>query len=155
MSLSLRPLSDDEFAAWFPQMRDAYAEDMVRDAGIDRENATAMAASQMDELFPGQKPSPQQLVYALEADGEPVGNLWVCDRDTPLQHALFIYNIEIDEAHRGKGYGRAAMDLVESEARRLGVDRVALNVFGRNEVARNLYRSCGYEEFAVSMGKKL
>jgi len=32
---------------------------------------------------------------------------------------------------------------------------VALNVFGGNEVARNLYRSLGYEENAVSMSKKL
>ncbi len=47
------------------------------------------------------------------------------------------------------------MRLVEEEARRLGIDRIALNVFGRNEVARNLYRSLGYEENAVSMGKRL
>ena|SRR3974390_2988375 len=155
MSLSLRPLSSDEFESWFPRMRDGYAEDMTRDAGLAPEKATAMAVSQMDGLFPGGVPSPEQLVYVLEADGERVGELWVCDRDDPVQHSLFIYFIGIDEEHRGKGYGRAAMELAESEARRLGIDRVALNVFGRNEVARNLYRSLGYEENAVSMSKKL
>src|ERR1700749_4941430 len=146
MSLSLRPLSDDEFAAWFPRMRDEYAEDMSQDAGIPPEKAASIAATQMDQLFPGQAPSPHQLVYILEADGERVGELWVCDREDSIQHALFIYFIGIDEQNRGKGYGRAAMELVDSEARRLGIDRVALSVFGRNEVARNLYRSCGYEE---------
>lgn len=155
MSLSLRPLSNDEFEAWVALRRDSYAEDMVKDAGIAPEKATAMASSQMDALFPGRVPSPEQLIYVLEADGEPVGELWVCDRNDPVQHALFIYFIGIDAEHRGKGYGRAAMELAESEARRLGIDRVALNVFGRNEVARNLYRSCGYEENAVSMSKKL
>lgn len=155
MSLALRPLSADEFETWFPRMRDSYAEDMLRDAGLAPEKATAMAASQMDGLFPGRKPSPEQLVYVLEADGERVGELWVCERDDAVQHALYIYFVAIDEAHRGKGYGRAAMELAESEARRLGLDRVALNVFGRNEVARNLYRSLGYEENAVSMSKKL
>jgi ribosomal protein S18 acetylase RimI-like enzyme len=119
------------------------------------EKATALAAAQMNELFPGRAPSPQQLVYVLEADGERVGELWVCDREDRVQHALFIYNIEIDEEHRGKGYGKAAMELAESEARRLGIDRIALNVFGKNEVARNLYRSLGYEENAVSMSKNL
>jgi ribosomal protein S18 acetylase RimI-like enzyme len=155
VSLSLRPLSNDEFASWFPRRRDSYAEDMAKDAGIAPKKAAAMAASQMDALFPGRVPSPEQLVYVLEADGEAVGELWVCDRDDPVQHALFIYFIGIDSEHRGKGYGKAAMELAESEARRLGIDRVALNVFGRNEVARNLYRSCGYEEYAVSMSKKL
>ena len=155
MSLSLRPISNDEFESWFLRVRDGYAEDMASNGGIAPEKATAMAASQMDELFPGRVPSPKQLVYVLEEDGERVGELWVCDRDTPLQHALFIYNIEIDEEHRGKGYGRAAMELAESEARRLGLDRIALNVFGKNEIARNLYRSLGYEENAVSMSKRL
>lgn len=155
MSLSLRPLANDEFESWFPRLRDGYAEDMARDAGMAPEKATALAAAQMDELFPGRAPSPQQLVYVLEADGERVGELWVCDRQDRVQHALFIYNIEIDEEHRGKGYGRAAMELAESEARRLGIDRIALNVFGKNEVARNLYRSLGYEENAVSMSKNL
>jgi ribosomal protein S18 acetylase RimI-like enzyme len=155
VSLSLRPLSNDEFESWFPRMRDSYGQDMARDAGVAPEKAAAMAASQMDALFPGRVPSPEQLVYVLEADGERVGELWLCDRDDPLQHALFIYFVGIDSEHRGKGYGKAAMELVESEARRLGVDRVALSVFGRNEVARNLYRSPGYEENAVSMTKKL
>ena len=116
MSLSLRPLSNDEFEAWFALRRDSYAEDMVKDAGIAPEKATAMAATQMDALFPGRVPSPEQLIYVLEEDGEPVGELWVCDRNDPVQHALFIYFVGIDEEHRGKGYGRAAMELAESEA---------------------------------------
>lgn len=155
MSLSLRPLSDDEFESWFSRVRDGYAADMTRDAGVAPEKATAMAASQMDALFPGHAPSPEQLVYVLEADGDRVGELWLCDRDSPMQHALFIYFVGIDSEHRGKGYGKAAMKLVESEARRLGIDHIALNVFGKNEVARNLYRSLGYEENAISMSKNL
>jgi ribosomal protein S18 acetylase RimI-like enzyme len=45
------------------------------------------------------------------------------------------------------------MVFAEEEARRRGLDRVVLNVFGRNEVARRLYRSLGYEENAVAMSK--
>jgi ribosomal protein S18 acetylase RimI-like enzyme len=45
--------------------------------------------------------------------------------------------------------------MAEEEARRRGIDRVALNVFGGNKVARQLYRSLGYEENAVAMSKKL
>jgi ribosomal protein S18 acetylase RimI-like enzyme len=155
VNLSLRPLPADEFGSWFAAMRDSYAEDMARDAGLAPDRATARAAAQMDELFPGRAPSPDQLVYVVEAAGERVGQLWLCARDDGVQPALFIYFVGIDEDHRGKGYGKAAMELAEAEARRLGMDRVALNVFGRNEVARNLYRSLGYEENAVAMSKKL
>ena len=45
------------------------------------------------------------------------------------------------------------MALLEEEARRLGVPRIELNVFGGNEVARSLYRSLGYGEEAVVMSK--
>jgi ribosomal protein S18 acetylase RimI-like enzyme len=47
------------------------------------------------------------------------------------------------------------MLLAEEEARRRGIGRLALNVFGRNTVARRLYQSLGYEENAVAMSKSL
>jgi ribosomal protein S18 acetylase RimI-like enzyme len=91
----------------------------------------------------------------IEADGEPVGDLWLAERDDGFQPGLFIFDITVDEAFRGRGYGRAAMLFAEEEARRRGRDRIALNVFGGNAVARNLYRSLGYEEDAIAMSKKL
>jgi RimJ/RimL family protein N-acetyltransferase len=45
--------------------------------------------------------------------------------------------------------------LAEAEARSHGLHRIALNVFGGNEVARNLYRSLGYAESAVHMAKDI
>jgi RimJ/RimL family protein N-acetyltransferase len=47
------------------------------------------------------------------------------------------------------------MELAEAEARSHGLHRIALNVFGGNEVARNLYRSLGYAESAVHMAKDI
>jgi ribosomal protein S18 acetylase RimI-like enzyme len=47
------------------------------------------------------------------------------------------------------------MLLAEDEARRRGLTRIELNVFGGNEVARNLYRSLGYVETSAQMAKDL
>jgi ribosomal protein S18 acetylase RimI-like enzyme len=47
------------------------------------------------------------------------------------------------------------MLLAEEEARRRGIGRVALNVFGGNTVARRLYLSLGYEENAIAMSKSV
>jgi ribosomal protein S18 acetylase RimI-like enzyme len=92
----------------------------------------------------------------VEADGEPVGELWLAERpDMSQRPCLFVYDVHIEDAQQGRGYGKAAMLLAEDEARRRGLDRVALNVFGRNELARGLYRSLGYDENAVAMSKTL
>jgi ribosomal protein S18 acetylase RimI-like enzyme len=65
------------------------------------------------------------------------------------------HTVRIGEEHRGRGFARAATEFAEHEARRRGLTHVALNVFGGNEPARNLYRSLGYTENAVSMTKAL
>lgn len=148
-------MHDDEFAEWYPLMRDGYAGDMVRDAGVDPEAAAARAAEQMEQLFPGHRPSDEQLVYVLEADGEAVGNLWLCVRPDGFQPGMFIYFVGVDESQRGHGYGKEAMLLAEEEARRRGCAKISLNVFGGNAVARGLYSSLGYEENAVAMSKRL
>lgn len=153
MSVQLRPMREDEFAAWLPQMRDGYARDMIDHGSFPPEGATAKAAADVEALFPAGRPSTDQLVFVIEADGEPVGDLWLARREDTVLTCLFVYDIYLEEAHRGKGYGKAAMLFAEEEARRRGLDRVALNVFGRNDTARRLYRSLGYEENAVSMSK--
>ncbi len=58
----------------------------------------------------------------------------------------------VDEALRGRGYGRVALEPIALE---LGYDEIGLHVFGDNDVARNLYRSSGYVEIDVTMHKRL
>ena len=155
MAVQLRPMRDEEFEEWYPLARDGYAEQMVDDAGLEPDRAAAKAAADMEQLFPGKQRSAEQLLFVLEADGEPVGNLWLCERDDGFQSGMFVYNVHVDEAQRGRGYGREAMLLAEEETRRRGIGKISLNVFGGNVVARSLYSSLGYEENAVAMSKRL
>jgi ribosomal protein S18 acetylase RimI-like enzyme len=87
-------------------------------------------------------------------DGQVVGQLWVAIVERPRRHA-FVYNLEIDEAHRRRGYGEGAMRAAEDEARRLGVDTIRLHVFGHNTRARPLYDKLGYEPTNIMMSKTL
>ncbi len=155
MNARLRALRDDELTAYRAATELAYAKDVEQHAGMPRELAVAKARREFEALWPGSVPGPNQSIYAVEHAGERVGNLWLAERDNQGRKVLWIYDIEIDEQFRGRGFGRAAMALVEEQARERGLDRVELNVFGRNEIARNLYRSLGYEESAVWMGKNL
>jgi ribosomal protein S18 acetylase RimI-like enzyme len=150
----IRPLREDEYDAFIARGLAFYVEDMVR-AGIDREVAQAKADKDLPQLLPDGLATPGHSMYAIEDGGRFAGYLWLCDRDGELGHSLFVYAVEIDEAFRGRGLGRAAMVFAEEEARRLGIAKVALNVFGGNEVARGLYLSLGYTETAVHMEKSV
>jgi GNAT superfamily N-acetyltransferase len=154
MSVELRPMSEDEYVVWRAQVPLDYAQDMV-DAGMDPDAAREKAERDFPALLPDGLTTEGQDLYTVANDGEKVGILWVCERDVEGGRVLFIYDVRLDESQRGKGYGRAAMELAEAEAKRRGLARVALNVFGGNEVARNLYRSLGYDEIAIWMTKSV
>jgi ribosomal protein S18 acetylase RimI-like enzyme len=149
----IRPLREDEYGTFIERAMAFYVDDMVR-AGIDRDVAQVKADKDLPQLLPDGLGTRNHFMYAIEDDGRFAGYLWLCDREGDLGHSLFVYAVEIDEAFRGRGLGRAAMVFAEEEARRLGIAKVALNVFGGNEVARGLYLSLGYAETAVHMEKR-
>ncbi len=68
--------------------------------------------------------------FGLYADGEPVGLLLLWDsRRDPEKAAdeLYVWRLMIAAGHQRRGHGRAAMQWVVEEARRLGVAQVALS----------------------------
>lgn len=134
-------------------MRDGYARDLELNGGLARDQARRKASTDIEQLFPHGEQSSDQSVFVIEVDDEAVGNLWVSEREMNSDRHLWIYDIRIRDDYRGRGYGRRAMLLAEVEARRRGLNRVALNVFGGNEVARGLYRSLNYTENAIVMSK--
>lgn len=153
MGIAMRPIRPDELPGWLAHTREGYAEDMVRNAGASPDQARAKAEADTDSLFPDGSPSAEQFVYVVEVDGEPAGQIWFAVRDGEFGRMIWVFSVEIDAGFRGRGLGRAAMLFVEDEARRRGIPRIALNVFGGNEVARGLYLSLGYDEVAVEMAK--
>lgn len=150
----VRRLREDEYDAFIERAMAFYVDDMVR-AGIERDVAQAKADKDLPQLLPDGLATPDHFMYAIEHDGRFAGYLWLCNRDGELGHSLFVYAVEIDDELRGRGLGRAAMVFAEEEAQRLGIAKVALNVFGGNAAARHLYLSLGYEETAVHMEKRV
>jgi ribosomal protein S18 acetylase RimI-like enzyme len=67
----------------------------------------------------------------------------------------WVYDVEVDDAFRGRGYGRDAMLLAEAEARSRGMRSLGLNVHGSNTISRSLYASLGYQVTAQQMKKTL
>jgi ribosomal protein S18 acetylase RimI-like enzyme len=151
----LRPLRDDEYHAWRRALTDGYAEDIEKLADTPRAAARAKAETDMATILPQGLATVGHWIFALEVGGERVGQLWLAERTMDGRRVMYVYNVEVDELHRGAGLGRAAMLLAEAQARARGIGRIELNVFGGNAVARRLYQSLGYVERAISMGKDL
>lgn len=65
-----------------------------------------------------------------------------------------IFRLMIDQAHQGKGYGRAAMEQVVGRLRaQPGCSEILIAYQTTNEAARQLYASLGFIEESTSDGK--
>ena len=154
--MRLRHPSAEEYASWSATALDAYIDDIVASGSMNREAAEETGRRGDAELLPEGLDTPGQLIFRVEVDAQPVGWLWLALQNPRAEAGVgFIYDIQIDEALRGRGYGRAVMRLAEEEARRNGLHALALNVFGQNAIARALYSSLGYRETSVQMRKDL
>ena len=154
-AVRLRPMRPDELPAFVEHSIVSYALGIETQGGQTAEFARKKSEEDHAAVLPDGLETPGHTLWIVEAGDAPVGVLWLAERDSGGRRVIFIYDVEIDEAHRGKGYGRAAMELAEEQARAQGIGRIELNVFGGNEVARKLYLSLGYVETSVQMGKDL
>jgi ribosomal protein S18 acetylase RimI-like enzyme len=154
-ALRLRPMRDDELAAFLPRGEEGYRRQLTDFAGMSEAEARAKAARDYANVFPGGRVQEDHFVFVVETEPEArrVGYLVYALRAEGRK--AWLYELEIDEAERGRGYGGEAMRLFEEDTRARGVQEVGLNVFAGNDVARSLYRSAGYHEQSVWMIKRL
>jgi ribosomal protein S18 acetylase RimI-like enzyme len=147
----LRPLREDEYAAWGAAHQSEYERGLVEFAGLAPEAARTKADHDFPAVLPDGLATADTWIWAVEEDGRRVGTVFLGLRGG----GAWLYDITIDGAERGRGYGRAAMLALEDEVRALGHESVGLNVWAGNEVARGLYRSLGYAEESVHLRKAL
>jgi ribosomal protein S18 acetylase RimI-like enzyme len=151
MDIRLRPLRQDELAQFLAALRREYVRGMIEDAGMTPAAAEEKADADHRSLFPDGTVQAEHRIAQLENDGgDHVGHVWWAPRGAGR---AFVYDLFIEEHFRGGGLGRRALELVEEDARAEGLSGIDLNVWGRNEVARRLYRSAGFDERAVFMSK--
>jgi ribosomal protein S18 acetylase RimI-like enzyme len=177
-SVRLDPMTEDEFVAWLVPSVRAYAQERVISGGWSERDALEYAKNEFMTLLPNGVNSGEQHLLTVRvteggadggaedggagngtdesaAVGANVGAVWIGMRLRAGMSEAYVYNIVIDEAQRGKGYGRAAMLAAIEKSRELGAASVGLHVFGHNTSARSLYRSLGFVETNVSMSFSL
>ena len=151
----LVPMTQPEFDAFLERLIPDYAADNVRAGYWSEEEALEKSRKQTMSLLPDGLQTKDHYLYTLYEGDNAVGMIWLrAELDRPIKSG-FIFDVEIKEEFRGKGYGKQAMLLIEEKARELGVKRMGLHVFGYNNVAKNLYERIGYKVSSMNMLKDL
>ena len=151
----LRKMLAEEYSQYLPRLMEGYAQDLSRNLDLPIDAARERSKKQTSDLLNQGVDTPGHLIYTvcLENSLESVGVLWVFVDDAKKE--AFIYDIEIKEAFRGKGLGRAALLAIEDPLRVRGIEKLGLHVFGDNPIAIHLYESLGYKVFSMNMRKRL
>ncbi|MEU0401407.1 GNAT family N-acetyltransferase [Streptomyces sp. NPDC006197] len=150
-----RPVTEAEFEEWSAKSRAAFARSWI-DRGVPEEQALAKAEDGRRRFLPQGLATPGVTVVVGLRDGQAVGYVWVgrMERE-PGKGTAFVFEVEVVEGERGKGYGRALMLLAEHVALEAGERLVELHVFAGNTPAIRLYESLGYRTTRVNSAKPL
>ncbi len=141
-------MTDGERTAALEGEAAEYGEAKARAGFWSRDVARERARTEIASLV-GPDPAKRghAFYFGVDAEGHRVGWTWV----GPVPGARsgrtkrWLFQILVDEALRGRGYGRALLAAVERHLAEEGATELRLNVFRWNAVAISLYSSSGYE----------
>jgi ribosomal protein S18 acetylase RimI-like enzyme len=150
--IKLEPIQQEDFERFLEGEIRAYAEDHVRNENWPAEGAIERSRQEFENLLPDGIHSRDQFVWSIvdEENGN-VGMLWVQVKEGKA----FIYDFVVDEAMRGKGYGKQALAAMDEKLKAMNVESVGLHVFGDNITAQELYKKMGYQITGIHMKKEL
>lgn len=83
-------------------------------------------------------------LFIAEVDGVVAGMLTLCDYLAPTGRKMWIEDVVVDEAARGRSIGRLLVNTAIEYAKSIGPGTLMLTSRPSREAANALYRSCGF-----------
>lgn len=155
--VTVRAMTEDEYPKWQETLAERFAHEQVAAGNWAEEGAIEKARATNARLLPDGLSTPRMLIMtAVDDTGATVGRIWIgLDHPRGTPNSGFLYDIEIDAEHRGRGLGKELLAAVEDAVREAGIFTLDLNVFTRNRAAVALYESSGYVVTTQQMCKQL
>lgn len=132
-----------------------FATQLAEAESVNFDVALKNASDQFNKLVSEGLQTPDQFFFEVfeEKSGNSIGFVWLGIQQRLLRKVVSINEITIKAPYRNKGFGRALMNCVEQEAKKVKANRVRLHVFQRNKVAYNMYLNLGYVPTSIDMVK--
>lgn len=155
--VKLVPMTPGEFDSFLEHGIQEYAKDRVRAGFWTQAESVARSRKEHRALLPDGLKSRYHHLYTVQDSetGAAVGVLWFKSDLDSSRGSGFIFDLEIQEPFRRKGYARQAMLELENVARGMGLHQLGLHVFAFNAGARSLYEGLGYSVASLNMLKDL
>ncbi len=155
--LNLQPMTEEEFIAYKEWMVEDYASEVSNNLRISMDEARMGATQQINSMLSQDLSTPNHFLYNIilttNAGETRLGYLWIIvDRQ---KKRCFIADIYLHEEFRHQGWGRKVLELLETNMKEEGVNRISLSVFANNGIAQEFYIKMGYEFTDMNMQKWL
>ena len=101
--------------------------------------------------------SDNQAYVAKDRRGARAGFIWMIESTSGFtgQSFAWVMCVYVEQGTRGQRLGHRLMEMAEQWARQQGVNQITLNASSKNDSARGLYQSLGYETESIRMTKGL
>jgi ribosomal protein S18 acetylase RimI-like enzyme len=146
MTTSLIKMTEATFKNYLKIAISSYAKENIDAGRWKEEGAIERSREDHDRLLPeGIKTKNNHLFEIKEnSHGQIVGHLWLAIDEQLNQKSAFIYDIEIYEAFRRKGFAKSVLRNAEAFVMTSGIYSIGLHVFNHNEAAKALYSALDY-----------
>ncbi|ASK61002.1 GNAT family N-acetyltransferase [Virgibacillus phasianinus] len=157
MTVTLLPMTQDDFAHYTSKSIQSYASEKVEAGTWTKEEAPEKSEKEFERLLPEGLDSEYQNLFAITKvdNDKKVGWLWYHFKPENPQKEAFIYDFLIFDEYQGQGYGKAALKALDDYALANGIEKISLHVFAHNKRAIHLYEKLNYEAKDLIMSKWL
>lgn len=147
------PMGDKDFTIYLQEAITTIAHEYTVAGYWQEKDAMIMARKVFNQYLPDGLNTVNQYLYTIvNENNEKVGMTWF---GKVKENEVFIYDLNIDNAYQGRGYGKQTMTILEDHVRKLGGNKILLHVFGHNKIAISLYEKMGYQAYSINMSKNI
>lgn len=148
-------MNQEEFKQYINYAIEDYAKDKIASGNWSEGEAMDLSRESFERLLPEDEKTENNYLFSIFHNDNLVGMIWISQKAPTNPNEGFIYDFVIFEQYQGQGYGKKALKEVEITAKELGMNKIGLNVFGHNKIARSLYEKMGYEITNITMAKTI